>query len=278
LLQLKGLKPAREEFKIMPGTEPTDESAEAPDLTNKSVVKAMTLLRELGRHPQGITVTELAQIVGMTRPTAFRLLLSMEQVGFVDRTDNNYTLGWEMARLGRLADPTAGVAAKVQPVLESIAQEISETVSFALVKSETEYEIIAEASASRLLQVSNLYVRRQYPLHASATGKILLADLADTRVSQLLSGTLVSFTPKTITDSKVLLRQLKEIRENGYAVIDNELEEGLFAVAVGVRDSDGLLLGVVTATGPDQRMKSGRLAGIVEQLHSTAEEVGKTLE
>jgi len=76
----------------------------------------------------------------------------------------------------------------------------------------------------------------------------------------------------------VLLRQLKEIRENGYAVIDNELEEGLFAVAVGVRDSDGLLLGVVTATGPDQRMKSGRLAGIVEQLHSTAEEVGKTLE
>jgi DNA-binding IclR family transcriptional regulator len=262
----------------MPETEPTDESAEAPDLTNKSVVKAMTLLRELGRHPRGITVTELAQIVGMTRPTAFRLLLSMEQVGFVDRTDNNYTLGWEMARLGRLADPTAGVAAKVQPILDEVAQEISETVSFALVKSQTEYEIIAEASASRLLQVSNLYVRRQYPLHASATGKILLAELDDARVSQLLSGTLASFTSKTITDRKVLLRQLHEIRENGYAVIDNELEEGLFAVAVGVRDADGLLIGVVTATGPDQRMQSGRLAGTVDQLRSTAEEIGKTLE
>ena len=93
----------------MPETESNAESVDAPDLTNKSVVKAMTLLRELGRHPQGITVTELAQNVGLSRPTAFRLLLSMEQVGFVDRSDNNYTLGWEVARLGRLADPTAGV-------------------------------------------------------------------------------------------------------------------------------------------------------------------------
>lgn len=261
----------------MPGTELDSEGAEAPDLTNKSVVKAMTLLRELGRHPRGITVTELAQNVGMTRPTAFRLLLSMEQVGFVDRIENNYMLGWEMARLGRLADPTAGVAAKVQPILDRLAQDINETVSFALTKGQTEYDLIAEASASRLLQVSNLYIHRQYPLHASATGKIVLAELDDAKVSQLLPATLASFTPQTITNSKALLRQLHEIRENGYAVIDNELEEGLFAVAVGVRDTDGLLLGVLNATGPEQRMKSGRLAGTVEQLRTTAEEIAKVL-
>lgn len=83
-------------------------SDEPFDMTNKSVIKATVLLSELGRHRQGITVTELAQAVRMTRPTAFRLLLSLEQTGFVDRVDNRYKLGWQMARLGRLADPMPG--------------------------------------------------------------------------------------------------------------------------------------------------------------------------
>ena len=92
----------------------TDATAaeESADLTNKSVIKATVLLSELGRHRQGITVTELAQAVGMTRPTAFRLLLSLEQTGFVDRVDNRYLLGWQVARLGRLADPYTGAVAR----------------------------------------------------------------------------------------------------------------------------------------------------------------------
>jgi len=261
----------------MPETDVNAGGTEAPDLANKSVVKAMALLRELGRHPRGITVTELAQAVGMTRPTAFRLLLSMEQVGFIDRIDNNYTLGWEMARLGRLADPTAGVAAKVQPILERLAQEVNETISFALTKGPTEYDLIAEASSSRMLSVSNLYVHRQYPLHASATGKILLADLDDARILQVLPETLASYTRQTITDREALLREIRDVRANGYSVIDNELEEGLFALSVPVRDADGLLLGVLTATGPDQRMKSGRLPGTVEHLRATAGEIARTL-
>jgi DNA-binding IclR family transcriptional regulator len=67
------------------------------------------------------------------------------------------------------------------------------------------------------------------------------------------------------------------VRANGYSVIDNELEEGLFALSVPVRDADGLLLGVLTATGPDQRMKSGRLPGTVEHLRATAGEIARTL-
>ena len=83
---------------VQAATDGDDAPVEAVDLTNKSVIKATVLLGELGRHRAGITVTELAQAVGMTRPTAFRLLLQLEQTGFVDRVDNRYTLGWEMAR------------------------------------------------------------------------------------------------------------------------------------------------------------------------------------
>ncbi|CAL9667296.1 HTH-type transcriptional regulator XynR [Streptomyces sp. enrichment culture] len=254
-----------------------EEAAEAPDLTNKSVVKATVLLSELGRHRDGITVTDLAQAVGMTRPTAFRLLLSLEQTGFVVRTDNKYTLGWEIARLGRLADPYRGIVARVQPVLDEVAVDLKETVGYAVVAGETEFDLVAEASGSRLLAASEMYVGVRFPVHASATGKLLLAELSDERVEALLPAELPAVTPYTITDRVELLRALQETRLLGYATIDNEIEEGLFSLAVGVRSGEGRLIGVLTANGPTERMKSGRLPQVAERLRQAAVEIAQRL-
>lgn len=261
----------------MPDEASTNEAAETPDLTNKSVVKATMLLSELGRHLEGITVTELAQRVGMTRPTAFRLLLSLEQTGFVERSDNKYTLGWEIARLGRLADPHQGIISRVQATLDALAGQLNETVSYAVVNGETDFDVIAEASGSRLLSVTHEYVGQRFPLHASATGKLLLAELPEDRVEALLPETLPALTRFTITDRGRFIEDLREVAIQGYATLDNELEEGLFSVAVPVRDEEGRLIGVLTVNGPDQRMKSGRLPRIVERLRQVAEDISKTL-
>ena len=249
---------------------------EATDLTNKSVIKATVILSELGRHKQGITVTELAQAVKITRPTAFRLLLSLEQTGFVDRVDNRYMLGWEMARLGRLADPYAGAVARIQPVLDEYARKLNETVSFAMVRGDLAYDVIAEASATRYLNVS-LYVGETYPMHASATGKLLLAQLSDNRLAEALPEKLERYTPNTITSRKALLQELQKIREQGYAVIDNELEEGLFVVAVPVHDLAGSVVGVFTINGPVQRLKSDQLPDTLDQLQQGARDISKAL-
>ncbi|MEX5257978.1 IclR family transcriptional regulator [Kocuria arenosa] len=261
----------------MPDDAGAEEAAEAPDLTNKSVIKATMLLSELGRHPKGITVTELAQEVGMTRPTAFRLLLSLEQTGFVERVDNKYTLGWEIARLGRLADPHRGIISRVQATLDALAEQLNETMGYAVVHGETDFDVIAEASGSRLLSVSQGYVGQRYPLHASATGKLVLAELPEERIEELLPEVLPAMTRYTLTDRAELMRALREVTLQGYATMDNELEEGLFAVAVPVRDSEGRLIGALTANGPDQRMKSGRLPHIVERLRQAAHDVAKNL-
>ena len=263
--------------------EPTavgDEEAvpgETADLTNKSVVKATVLLSELGRHRKGVTVTELAQAVGMTRPTAFRLLLSLEQTGFVDRVDNRYMLGWQMARLGRLADPYTGAAARIQPVMDDYAAKLNETISFAMVRSETSYDVIAEASGSRYLNASHLYVGMVYPTHASATGKLLLAELSDEQITATLPKKLESYTPHTITDLNTLLQDITQVRKQGYAIIDDELEEGLFAAACPVRDSAGGLIGVLAVQGPTQRLKSERLSDALDLLREAAADIAKVL-
>lgn len=250
--------------------------AEAVDLTNKSVIKATVLLSELGRHRGGITVTELAQAVGMTRPTAFRLLLSLEQTGFVDRVDNRYTLGWEMARLGRLADPYTGAVARVQPILDEYAVRLNETVSLAMVRDKLAYDVIAEASGSRYLNVT-MYVGETYPVHASATGKLMLAEMSDEEVAQSLPKKLEVFTPHTITKREALIQELHKIRDQGYSVMDNELEEGLFVVALPVRDVAGALVGIVSVNGPEQRLKSERLPDTIDQLRAASRDITKAL-
>jgi DNA-binding IclR family transcriptional regulator len=249
---------------------------EAADLTNKSVIKATVLLSELGRHRAGITVTELAQAVGMTRPTAFRLLLSLEQTGFVDRVDNRYTLGWEMARLGRLADPYTGAVARVQPILEEYAAQVKETLSFSMVREALAYDVIAEASGSRYLNVT-MYVGENYPVHASATGKLLLAEMTDEEVAEALPKKLESYTSRTITKPRALIEELHTVREQGYAVLDSELEEGLFVVAVPVRDVGGALVGILSVNGPEQRLKSDSLPDTIEQLRMASRDIAKAL-
>ncbi|WP_120520356.1 IclR family transcriptional regulator [Arthrobacter celericrescens] len=252
-------------------------SAEPLDLTNKSVVKATVLLSELGRHRQGITVTELAHAVGMTRPTAFRLLLSLEQTGFVVREDNRYMLGWQMARLGRLADPYAGVVPRIQPILNEYAAKFNETTSFAMVTGAASYDVIAEASSSRFLNASYMYVGKSYPLHASATGKLILAELSDEEAGAALPARLESFTPSTITRRDAFFKELQKIREQGFSTLDNELEVGLFVVACPVRDSAGALLGVVTINGPTERLKQLDIQDAVAKLNRAGEAIAKAL-
>jgi len=252
-------------------------SGEPFDLTNKSVVKATVLLSELGRHRRGITATEIAHAVGMTRPTAFRLLLSLEQNGFVARVDNRYMLGWQMARLGRLADPYTGVVSRIQPILNEYAAKFNETTAFAMVTGAASYDVIAEASSSRFLNASHLYVGKSYPLHASATGKLLLAELSDEEAGAALPPRLESFTPSTITRRDAFFKELQKIREQGFATLDNELEVGLFVVACPVRDSAGSLLGVVTIDGPTERLKQFDLQDTVEKLNRAADAIAKVL-
>lgn len=253
-------------------------SGEGVDLTNKSVVKATHLLGELGRHPEGVSVTEVAQFVDITRPTAFRLLLSLEHAGFVDRSgDNRYKLGWQVARLGRLADPHAGVVARIQPVLDKYAAQLNETVNFAMLRGETAYDVIAEASATRFLNASHLYVGGTYPLHASATGKLILSELSDDRIAEVLPDRLESYTERTITTRRALLREVHRVREQGYALLDDELEEGLFAIACPSRDPHGELLGILVLQGLVQRIKSSGVPRIVAELGRAANEVAEAL-
>ncbi|WP_236603411.1 IclR family transcriptional regulator [Rhodococcus sp. WAY2] len=160
---------------------------EPTEIANKSVTKAVRLLRELASRPKtGATVSTLAKAVGLSRPTAFRLLHSMERTGLVDRIDNNYVFGSEMARLGRHANPYAGRAARAQPLLQELADKFNETVTLSVPNSKDELDLIADAAGTHVVgttsRTSLHMVGKRYPLHASSSGKILLAEWPNKKI------------------------------------------------------------------------------------------------
>ena len=244
------------------------EVTEPTELTNKSVAKAVRLLRELAAQPRsGATATTLAKAAGISRPTAFRLLYSLERTGLVDRVDNNYTLGWELARLGRRADPYAGLVARAQPLLQELADKFNETTTLAVPNSQDGLDLISEAIGSRVVGVmSGNMVGKHWPLHASASGKVLLADMPVQKVIALLPEKLEAYTEHTITDPKTLLKELDQVREQGFGVTDNELEEGLLAFSRPIRDSSGTLVAILSLNGPRYRFGRDRIPDALQQM------------
>jgi DNA-binding IclR family transcriptional regulator len=254
------------------------EAAEPAELTNKSLTKAVRLLRELAAQPRsGATVTTLAKAVGISRPTVFRLLYSLERTGLVDRIDNNYLLGWELTRLGRLADPYSGLVARAQPLLQELADKFNESASMSVPTAHDGVDLIAEAFGSHYVgiasQMSQRLVGQRWPLHASSTGKVLLAEMPE--AIALLPDKLEAYTAHTITDRATLLRELQQIRDQGFGVIDDELEEGLLSLSLPVRDSAGNMVAILSLTGPRYRFGPNR---IPEALQSMQEIVDRLIE
>lgn len=243
--------------------------------TNRSVVRAMLLLRELGNFPQGASALELSERVGLSRATAFRLLVSLTQSGMLTREGSVFSLGWEMARLGRRADPYRALLPRIQAILQRLAQAVEEHVSLAVALDPLTLEVIAETDRPRTVAGARSFLGMSFPLHAGAVGKVMLAEFSDDEVREILPPRLEQVAPKTITDREELIAQLVEVRSTGFATIDNESEEGLFAVSVAVRDADGALAGVLTAAGLDRRMQRTGVCDYAQRLHLAAAELSR---
>jgi DNA-binding IclR family transcriptional regulator len=245
--------------------------------SNRSVSRALQLLRMVASMQGGATATELAAATSLSRPTAFRLLATLEENGLVDRVDHRYVLGWELARLGGLADDHAGLASRSKPRIERAAQRTGETVTLSIRRPTNDLDLVLQASAQRVgLSVTNM-VGQRWPLHASATGKLVLAEVEESTVLEILGPDLQRFASQTITTHAGLQKDLAKVREQGYATIDDELEDGIVSGAVPVRDDAGTLFATVAVVGPKHRFDLAACRAALPELFAAAHDIGTRL-
>jgi DNA-binding IclR family transcriptional regulator len=219
----------------------------------QSVTRAVEILRALAAAPRGVGVTELAERLGVAKPTAFALVKTLEQGGLVtqDNVTSRYRLGPALLELGNAYLETHELRARSVVWADSLATRAGEAVWVGVLSGD--HVIVVHHAFRPEGAVQILEVGAAMPWHTSALGKAIVASLPGTDRDRLLGGELAVLTGQTVTDRAELARQLDRVATVGYATEDGEAAIGDAGIAAPVRDRDGVV-GAIGLVGPVERL------------------------
>jgi DNA-binding IclR family transcriptional regulator len=236
----------------------------------QSADRTLAILGSFGSDRPSLRVSELATELGIHKSTVSRLLATLERRRFVCREGGRFVPGPEVIRIARLVSGEGSLVAAAAPAVERLARDTGETTVIGVRRGDDAF-FVYQAQGEHILGVAEDWAGRSTPLHVSAIGKAIMAF--DGRP---YDGPLPGYTPRTITDPAAFARELRRVRARGYAVLRDELEEGLSAVGVPVFDEVGSCVAGVSVTGPTFRIvrSTPRLA---ERCRAAAAEITSSL-
>jgi IclR family acetate operon transcriptional repressor len=237
---------------------------------NQSVQRAVALLRAAAGAGGGASVSVLARSAGLPRATALRLIQTLEEEGFLLRpgAGDRVVLGPALVALALGANAGAVLFALARARLDELAAGLRETVTLSVVAADQDLDVVHQIDGPYQMRPRD-WVGQRFPLHASSSGKVLLAS-DDDILTALLRAPLLRVAPATITRPSALRGELAEVRRRGYATTVDELEEGLAGVSVGITDTAGALVGVVNVSGLRQRLERAGLATVAGRVRAAA--------
>lgn len=240
----------------------------------QSLDRALQLLELLADAGGALRLAELEAATGLPLPTIHRLIRSLVHNGYVrQEPSRRYALGPQLIRLGETAGRSLGSWAGRQHLAELVA-EIGETANMAVLEGDDVVYVAQVPSVHSMRMFTE--VGRRVPAHCTGVGKALLSVLPDDAVRALLRRTgMPARTARTITDPDVLISELGEIREQGWAVDNGEQEIGVRCVAVPVKDAP--TRAAISVSGPSGRITLGRVAEIAPVLQRVAVRLAEDL-
>ncbi|MGH2513714.1 MAG: IclR family transcriptional regulator [Candidatus Limnocylindrales bacterium] len=236
----------------------------------RSVDRAAALLLALGESAGEAGVTELARRLGLHKSTASRLLATLERRGLVEQDEESgkYRLGLAVIRLAERAERTLDLRGIAMPELEQLARLTHETTGLGAIEGD-QLMTVAQADGPNLIAVGD-WTGRVTPLHCVASGKVLLAALAEREVLRIVRKGLAVYTARTVVALEPLLEELSRIRRRGYATDIGEFEPSLNAVAAPVHDARGAVIAAVDIWGPAFRLTPRRIPELSVQVREAA--------
>lgn len=246
------------------------------DYTVAAVDEALALLLRIAQRP-GVGVSELARLSGNTKARTFRLLYTLEQRGFIRRNGEppTYYLGNKALYLGVSAQDQSAFVATARKHLRELGRACNENVQVRVREGLESLCIVRWDS----LQPDRVHrdVGNRRPLHAGASGKVLLAYAPEEAREALLSSQLEKLTEHTLLQRSRLLHELARVRTQGYAVSSGEVSEGAAAVAAPLRDADNTVIAALSVAGPVSRFAGERLSTLIELVVQHAAALSKEL-
>ena len=239
-----------------------------------SLARGLAVMRCFAEKQQPMTIAEAARETGFSRPAVRRCLHTLVRLGYAEQTGQSYVLRPKVLALGYAYLSSSPLASRAQPMLDALRDEIGESCSLG-VEEEDQLYYVARAETSRIMSIA-LRAGSRLPLYATSMGRVLLAahDKAD-QEAYLRRTRLVALTERTETRPSRLLAIFAEVAEEGFAIVDQELEIGLRSVAVPVFQR-GRVVAALNIGTPAARISPAELRGqFLQPLRRLAAELSR---
>ena len=225
----------------------TDSAQEPSGEFVQSLARGLAIIRVFSGQQPALTLTDVADAAGLSRATARRFLLTLEQLGYV-RTDGKlFSLTPRILELGYSYLSSLGLPDIMTPHLESLAQEVQESASGAVLDG-NDIVYVARVAGRKIMRVQ-ITIGTRFPAYATSMGRVLLAALPPAQARAIvMSTTREALTPHTKTDVDDIMTALDVVRATGFSLVDQELELGLRSLAVGITDARGNVVAAINVS------------------------------
>jgi IclR family transcriptional regulator, KDG regulon repressor len=238
--------------------------------TVEAVSKALDVL-EVFHNSEELTLAEISERLGLNKSRVFRLLHTLVERGYVDRTvdSTRFVLGLKL--LERSACVRTDLRTLCLPYMRLIHEQFNETVNLGILEQQ-QIIYIGTLESSRPVRMAEVVGSRS-PLHSTALGKAIIAFLPEDQRDQLISGLrLPKLTENTITDAPRLVKELQAVRRRGCAIDDRENDSDGFCIAAPIFDAMGRPAAAISVSGPTERIQENRKE-ISEMLVNTCNQI-----
>jgi DNA-binding IclR family transcriptional regulator len=239
---------------------------------SQQIQRALDVIEAIAEAPRGLTLTELAQELGLPKSSVLRLVANLEMRRYVEQDQNNrYRIGLRVFSIGgrALADNILRTCAR--PYLEDLALRVGESTYLAIL--DQEQALYIDRIESPMPVRSHSPIGSHRPLSVTAVGKVLLAGMGPAAAADILSSRAGSGSPAPDD----LDQRLRRIAVDGYAIDVGEYDEGLTCIAAPIRDSHGDVIAALGLSGPSWRIPDDRLPTVVGLLIVNAQGVSREL-
>jgi DNA-binding IclR family transcriptional regulator len=237
----------------------------------QSIARAVAILDHLAGNGNEDSLSNISRTIGLSKSTTYSIIATLEQLGLVqqDQVSARYSLGMKLFELGQVVHSSMDLRKIAVPLLQDLVAKYGETAHLGVL-SQGEVVYIDKVNSPHSIGISSQIGGRN-PAHCTGVGKMLISALTAVEVEKIIAEkSLKKFTEKTITNPAVLQQHLHKIREQGYAVDDEEIESGLRCVAAPVRNHRREVVAAISLSGPAQRMDTEKLDQIVSGVVATA--------
>lgn len=243
----------------------------------QSLERGLAVIRAFDADHPELTLSDVAKSTGLTRAAARRFLHTLVELGYVRSDGRLFALRPKILELGYAYLSSLSLPEIALPHLEQLVERVHESSSVSVLDGD-EVVYVARVPTKRIMTVS-ISVGTRFPAYATSMGRVLLAWRSpDWLDGYLASAKLRALTPHTIADSGALLAELAAVREQGWALVDQELEEGLRSVAAPIRDPSGNVVAAINvATNVSRHKRDELVREIVPPLLATADLIAQDL-